>query len=315
MKHFTYFNKESNHPSIDSYQIGATHPDCEMLSLTGRKLESDSVYGRCKDFLCPPESQMREWFPTLLAGRMRAAALDPYGIILARTKDRYGGDKNAISYICQVEECHAKIILRKVQSDPDGNEFGLYGCFAHQHEMPMNKPSEIIFKNHQEAQEYYDKNLQIMFKNMARKSNNLFYNYYRCRRRQLIKGQGHFPCGSFVSIKQTFRDNGSKDLSADEIPYSLSGIFYHSHVRDRRFEKNELGVWSRHHDDPDLDKPVKRRQNIKIVNGKVFPIWARKAGITPEDVLAARSTGRGEGKRSKKTICGYETKKENYLYP
>ena len=66
--------------------------------------------------------------------------------------------------------------------------------------------------------------------------------------------------------------------------------------------------FSRHHDDPDLDKPVKRRQNIKIINGKVFPIWARKAGITVEDVLAARSTGRGEGKRSKKQYVGMDRK-------
>ena len=286
-----------------------------MLSLTGRKLESDSVYGKCKDFLCPPESQMREWFPTLLAGRIRAAALDPYGIISERAKDNFGSENNAISYICQMEECHAKIILRKVQPAPDGNEYGLYGCFAHQHEMPRNKKSEIIFKNHIEAQEYYDKHLQGMFKNMGRartekarfKSKNPHYNYYRCRRSHLREGFGYFPCESFASIKQTFRVNGVDESDADEKPYSLSGIFYHSHERDKRFEKNELGIWSKHHDDPDLDKQ-KRKKDIRIKNGQVFPIWARKAGITVEDVLAARSTGRGEGKRSKKQYVGMDRK-------
>ena len=156
-----------------------------------------------------------------------------------------------------------------------------------------------------------------MFKNMGRartdkakfKSKNPFYNYYRCRRRHLREGFGYFPCESFASITQTFRVNGLDGVDTDEVPYSVSGIFYHSHERDKRFEKDERGVWSRHHDNPDLDKK-RRRKDIRIKDGQVFPIWARKLGITVEDVLAARSTGRGEGKRCKKQYVGMKPEKK-----
>ena len=131
---------------------------------TGRKsLESSLVFGQCKDFICPPESQIREWFPTLLQGRLRAAALDPYGILKYKSKIEFNDTR---IYTCQIEECHAKLILRKVAPDPEGNEYGLYGCFAHQHEMPRRKKSEIIFRNQREAQEFFDQNFKKMYRNI-----------------------------------------------------------------------------------------------------------------------------------------------------
>ena len=58
--------------------LGITHPDIEMRSQTGRQLESATYTRQCKDFLCSQESKLKEWFPTLLQGRLRVKALDPY---------------------------------------------------------------------------------------------------------------------------------------------------------------------------------------------------------------------------------------------
>ena len=40
----------------------------------------------CKDFLCPPETKIQEWFPTELQARLRAKALDPFGLMLERNQ-------------------------------------------------------------------------------------------------------------------------------------------------------------------------------------------------------------------------------------
>ena len=106
-----------------------------MRSLTGRRLENDQVLGQCKNYLCAPESRMKEWFPTLLQGRLRAKALDPYGIMKTKVQKCYQGENSALTYSCKIETCHAKICLRKVKPDPEGNGYGLYGCFEHQHEL------------------------------------------------------------------------------------------------------------------------------------------------------------------------------------
>ena len=52
-----------------------------------------------------------------------------------------------IGYRCKNERCHAKLIMRVVDPDPEGNTFGLYGCSSHQHPLTRNNKSEIIFRN------------------------------------------------------------------------------------------------------------------------------------------------------------------------
>ena len=45
-----------------------------------------SHFEKCKDFLCPPETKIQEWFPTELKARLRAKALDPFGLMLERNQ-------------------------------------------------------------------------------------------------------------------------------------------------------------------------------------------------------------------------------------
>ena len=141
----------------------------------GRFLNSYRNDNLCQDFLCPPETYICEWFPSFLQGRLRAKALDPYGMMKQKVQEDF-----LYYYTCQDETCHAKLALRKVDPDPEGNTFGLYGCFAHQHPLPRQNKSEIVFKNKSEAEEYFDKNFKLMYKSSGIKKDD--YSYFRCRR-------------------------------------------------------------------------------------------------------------------------------------
>ena len=258
-----------------------------------RCLESTAVFGQCKDFICPPESQIREWFPTLLQGRLRAAALDPYGILKYKSKL----EKNeAITYSCQIDECHAKIILRKVAPDIEGNEYGLYGCFAHQHEMPRQNKSEIVFKNQKEAQEFFDQNFKKMYSKGGED------HIYHCRRTKLKERYGHNPCQSKISIIQflcQWVNTELKSLPTEEKPYMLSGHFYHAHENDKKYHRNECGGWTCHNDD--FKKPKSEDQS-RIKNGKIFPLSARMAGVTVADILHKKKGGKMKRRKVKKKI-------------
>ena len=47
--------------------------------------------------------------------------------------------------------------------DPDGNDWGIYGCLLHQHPLPRKNKSEIIFENKKKLQEYFDRHLKSMY--------------------------------------------------------------------------------------------------------------------------------------------------------
>ena len=76
-----------------------------------------------KDYLCPKTSRIREWFPNLLAGKLRAKALDPYGLMSTKlhgVKNKKDDNYYAITYKCQIEHCHAKFIVHNVMPDSEG---------------------------------------------------------------------------------------------------------------------------------------------------------------------------------------------------
>ena len=307
--------------------IGKTHPDIEMRSLTGRKLGGNDLFGPCKDFLCSPESKIKEWFSTLFQARMRAKALDPYGLMknssnTVKILDAHEGKSKGMGFSCIIPTCHAKLILRKVQPDSEGNDFGLYGCYEHQHEL-LDLPAlevksnskvknsktifqgrgeikiEIVFENWKAANDYFDQNFRVMYHTRSSDSRNNS-SFHKCRRKMLKKGFGYHPCKSTISIVQTFvQSSFDKTLTGNEDkPYSLVGMMYHSHKKDERFHKKKGGRgFVRNHDDPTLDKPNKRGTEIRIKNGKLYPIYARKY-VTIEEVLAAR-VGKGGHKRKK----------------
>ena len=99
-------------------------------------VESDPHFSLCKDFLCPPETRIREWFPSLLDARLRCRTLDPYGLMIEVSKWK---QCQAIYSNCCDENCHARIVLKSVDPDPEGNIFGVFGCISHQHPLPRKK--------------------------------------------------------------------------------------------------------------------------------------------------------------------------------
>ena len=273
------------------------------------------AFRHCKDFLCPPEFQFKEWFPSMLKARIRIRAMDPFGL-MSENWAKTQNNEISLIYKCKDENCHASIAIRKVIPDSAGNSYGFYGCFAHQHPLPRNKRSEIIFKNKEEAHEFYEKNLKTMYsitssgpkKHSCYENSDHEYIGFECRRRRLAKGCGHHPCKSSFSIKPTFAKPRSKiaraeveALSMDETPYSITGFFYHSHKYDARYHKDEQGLWKKVSNDPNKKPPKIERPRIR--NGRVVPLSARLAGITKEDILKARvnrSPGFGKKQESRK---------------
>ena len=79
-------------PSIEFLMnLGATHENCVMKTVADRNLEKDNIFGPCKDFLCPKSSKLQEWFPDPISAKLRAKALDPYGLM--KTKGIHGPNK------------------------------------------------------------------------------------------------------------------------------------------------------------------------------------------------------------------------------
>ena len=89
------------------------------MSKGNRCLESRASL-KCKDFLCPPENFVKEWFSTLLQARMRAIALDPYGFLMYDCK-RCKDNTYSASFKCKNENCHAKLQIQYVNPDQKGN--------------------------------------------------------------------------------------------------------------------------------------------------------------------------------------------------
>ena len=65
--------------------------------------------------------------------RIRVKALDPYGLMMERshfcTKSEIEKGYRLTYFRCRDENCHATLVSKKVKPDPQGNSFGLYGCF------------------------------------------------------------------------------------------------------------------------------------------------------------------------------------------
>jgi hypothetical protein len=45
------------------------------------------------------------------------------------------------AYVCQDKNCHARITVRNVDPDSEGNNWGIYGCLLHQHPLPRRNRS------------------------------------------------------------------------------------------------------------------------------------------------------------------------------
>ena len=281
---------------------------------TSNRKSLDNAYRQCRDFLCPTESMIQEWFLTLIQARFRAKALDPFGLL--RPKNNQRNLKSEVVIICFLEcvddRCHAFIKIRKVKPDSKGNFFGIYGCLTHQHSISREKRSEIVFKNKVEALDFYNKNLEKTSTEICTKPK-LDYHLYGCRRSKLAKHSGHHPCKSTFSIAPTFNTMKVtpkyEELFDNEMPYSITGMFYHSHENDTRYHKDDLGLRK-----IISDKPRKRpyqQGRPRFQNGKVWPVSARLAGITKEDIEKSRiyhargfaKTRKPKGKEKREKTC------------
>ena len=294
-------------------EIGNTEWDIKMQSSNGKFLDtvsegrSHNAYRQCRDFLCPIKSRIQEWFPTLIQARFRAKALDPFGLLRPKNQSSLESEVRIICFLeCVDDRCHAFIKIQKVKPDSKGNLFGIYGCLTHQHSISREKRSEIVFKNRIEALDFFNKNLEKTF-TKACTNKRLQHNIYRCRRSRLARHCGHHPCKSNFSIAPTFntlKANPKYEEHFDnDMPYSITGSFYHSHKNDTRYHKDDLGL-SKVISDKPRKRPYKQ-ERPRFKNGKVWPLSARLAGITKEDIEKSRiyhSKGCGKTRKPKDKI-------------
>ena len=196
-------------------------------------------FEKCKDFLCPPETKIQEWFPTELKARLRCKALDPFGLMFEQHQSVGKEDGKIIAHNCKNENCHAKIFMRKVFPDPEGNCYGVYGCTSHQHFLTRLNKSEIVFKDKAEADDFVEKNLRSTYTSQSGQKKN--YRAFECRRKNL-KNEGNVDCKSWFSYRESM-PRVEDTLPKDERPHCLYGIFYHCHENDRKYHKDELGGW------------------------------------------------------------------------
>ena len=95
--------------------LGKIHDNPEVKMVldlpSGKSIEREKDFLACKDFLCQPESYISEWFPDPQSGRLRAKAIDPYGLMVGKLIST--GDQYCLRYKCKYEHCHVKIWLRK----------------------------------------------------------------------------------------------------------------------------------------------------------------------------------------------------------
>ena len=300
---------------------GKTNPGFKMATVYADGMKKSlERFEKCKDFLCPPENQIREWFPTSVQARIRAIALDPYGLMKLQTTQSLNAKEGRYckAYVCQDKNCHARITVRNVDPDSEGNSWGIYGCLLHQHPLPRKNRSEIIFENKTLAEEFFKQHLQPMYSLGGvhrNKSKGYQYTSYTCRRPKL--STGYAPCQSRFGITPAFaKDETFKELPDDQKSYVICGVFYHSHENDEKWNRDEYGGWKtngiRKNANTTRKKPKIEYPRIK--NGKIIPLWAR-ATMSVEEVLKAQKE-RKEANRKAGSLGFYAgTSKTNKSQP
>ena len=169
--------------------------------------------------------RIREWFPTALKARIRANALDPYGLFELRT--RMGEERGKrMTFECSKHKCTARLYLKEVHPDEHGNSWGLHGCIAHQHPPPRDK-LDIIFETLGDAQNFFYEHLNGIYAKTKRKAD---YMILACRRK-FLKTEGYHPCDSKFSIHPSFP-------RSSETTFSITGNFYHSHKDEPKFHRS-----------------------------------------------------------------------------
>ena len=293
------------------------HSEVPMLTPAGKNVEREKDFLPCRDFICPEESRIREWFPDAQSGRLRAKALDPYGLMVGKLrKGDSEGNSFELNYKCQYEYCHVKITLRKITPDSEGNSYGLFGCNAHPHELPMENRSELVFANKAEAWNFFEDNWRRMYLKCGTAKN---YTKFLCRRKNLGKGLGYHNCTSVFSISQTFpkeKDEKVKSLPIEDKPHSINGIFYHTHENDEKYHRHSEGGWRKQESNPTPRKKKYQPPTVRIRNGEIWPIYARKTH-TVEGLLAAQEARRKDSPwldKSKKKSVSKKKKKVVYDY-
>ena len=167
----------------------------------------------CSDPEHDTDCKIKEWFDCISNGRMRAKALNSFGYFIESPKSCQG--VTWYYYSCFEEECSAKVTLREVVPDNNGNKFGLYGCIFHNHDLVLTNKIELIFNDYETALNFFNQSLEWIYtrhhkrNRNSKKTESANYSRYLCRRNNLKKGQEN--CESKLTISKSFQKNDFVD--------------------------------------------------------------------------------------------------------
>ena len=100
---------------------------------------------------------------------------------------------------------------------------------------------------------------------------------------------GNHPCESIFTLRESFVLSYNS-VPKDKKPFSIVGIFYHSHKNEEKYNRDECGGWSTN-DGRVITKPRKNKnKHPRICNNMVYPLKCR-GKFTVEEVLEAQKKG------------------------
>ena len=76
----------------------------------------------------------------------------------------------------------------------EGHSFGIFGCNSHQHDLPLENKSEIVFKDKPEAEQFIKTNFYSLY-GKGISMNKGKYRQFPCRRKQLQPGMDSSTTG------------------------------------------------------------------------------------------------------------------------
>ena len=195
--------------------------------------------------------------------------------------------------------------------------------------MPRQDKAQIVFKNRIECQEFYDKNLKMLYGKGQKTSANA--RYFPCRRRGLgfnKETQTHNPNYGYIDCPSTFRmspvfKQDTKDLQIvplDERPHYIFGVFYHNHENDGRFHRFDgTGAprkWKCYNSSPSTTKTKKQIKSYYIPKKKRLELGLEsnfKSKILCDNLAASgkiKIRGRPKKNKTKATSISHELQLE-----
>ncbi len=234
---------EDNAPNFEAFTHKYQGLVCNEEMIAGSNDKSQKRLDKCKE----PEDEFHqheyvsEWFSDHLNALLRVKALDPF-MWFHRPKSKKS-DPFRFIFVCKEIGCAAHLTVRKVLPNTANMDIGMYGCLGHSHDTELpDCQRELVFDNKQQADMFIKQHFDLDF-GLERTIKTGHYYDYRCFRSLSIDKDIHLDCPArfrmqkAFSIKAAWNRNVPEAMDADICPFTIKGLFKHSHPRDVNCQK------------------------------------------------------------------------------